>query len=43
VGAVDYEYRITRTEVTNTQRLEFVRAYQPCCTGSPFASAFTGT
>lgn len=43
VGAVGYEYRITRTEVTNAQWLEFVRAYAPYYTGSPHASAFTGS
>ena len=26
-GGVDYEYRITRTEVTNTQYLEFINTY----------------
>lgn len=42
VGAVDHEYRIGRTEVTNTQWLEFVNAYKPYWTGRPDAIAFTG-
>ncbi len=28
-GAVDYEYRLTRTELTYTQQLEFLNAYAP--------------
>jgi hypothetical protein len=38
VGAVNYEYRLTRTEVTNAQYLEFVAAYSPFYAG-PFPSA----
>ena len=29
MGAVDYRYRLTRTEVTHTQYFEFVEAYAP--------------
>jgi hypothetical protein len=29
LGAVDYEYRLTRTEVTYAQQLEFLNAYGP--------------
>lgn len=41
-GAVDHEYRIMRTEVTNGQWFEFVRAYQPYYTGSTVDPRFTG-
>ncbi|MCC6660131.1 MAG: SUMF1/EgtB/PvdO family nonheme iron enzyme [Phycisphaerales bacterium] len=41
VGAVDYEYRITRTEVTVGQWFEFVQAYKPYYTGPVNATAFT--
>ena len=41
VGAVNYEYRITRTEVTVGQWFQFVQAYKPYYTGSPNAAAFT--
>lgn len=37
VGGVNYEYRLTRTEVTNAQYLEFVEAYSPFYAG-PFPS-----
>ena len=33
IGAVPYEYRLTRTEVTVTQWLSFARAYDPFRTG----------
>lgn len=42
VGAVAYEYRLTRTEVTYSDYVEFVNAYRPYYTGSPFASEFIG-
>ncbi len=29
IGAVDYEYRLTRTEVTGAQQNEFIQAYAP--------------
>jgi hypothetical protein len=38
LGRVDYEYRLTRTEVTNTQYLEYVKAYSPYYDG-PFDSS----
>src|SRR6056297_1652110 len=34
LGAVDYEYRLTRTEVTYAQQLEFLNAYAPYMSGS---------
>jgi hypothetical protein len=42
IGAVAYEYRITRTEVTVAQWLSFVRAYAPHYSGAVNDSAFTG-
>jgi Sulfatase-modifying factor enzyme 1 len=42
VGAVPYEYKITRTEVTVAQWFEYVKAYEPYYTGPKNASAFTG-
>jgi len=42
VGAVPYEYKIGRTEVTVAQWFEFVKAYEPYYTGPKNASAFTG-
>lgn len=42
VGRVDHEYRIARTEMTVGQWHEFVQAYAPYYTGSPYESAFTG-
>jgi formylglycine-generating enzyme required for sulfatase activity len=41
-GGVGYEYRIARTEVTNGQWLEFVRAFEPYYAGNRLASSFTG-
>ncbi len=47
-GAVDYEYRLTRTELTYTQQLEFLNAYAPhyADDGNPLRSwgdiTFTG-
>jgi hypothetical protein len=41
-GAVAYEYRIARTEMTVGHWYEFVSAYSPFHTGSPIATAFTG-
>jgi formylglycine-generating enzyme required for sulfatase activity len=38
---VDYEFQITRTEVTVAQWFEFVTAYAPYYTGSPNDPAFT--
>jgi hypothetical protein len=42
-GAVGYGYRITQTEVTSDQWLEFVRAYAPFNSGDPGDYRFTGT
>jgi hypothetical protein len=41
VGAVDYEYRITRTTVTVGQWFEFVEAYAPYWQGAPDDRLFT--
>lgn len=41
-GSVGYEYRITQTEVTANQWLEFVRAYAPFHAGEPGDFRFTG-
>jgi len=41
-GAVDYEYRINRTEVTCTQYAEFLYAYAPFYDGDIRYSDFTG-
>ncbi len=41
VGAVDYEYRLARTEVDVTQWFEFVQAYAPFWEGSRLDPAFT--
>lgn len=43
VGRVDYEYQLTRTEVTVGQWFEFVKAYQPYYTGSPNDPKFAGS
>ena len=43
VGSVPYEYRITRTEVTVSQYIDFVRAYAPYWEGPPGAIALTGS
>jgi hypothetical protein len=40
---VNYEYRLTRTEIVTSQWLEFVVAYSPYWTGAPNDPAFTGT
>lgn len=29
IGGVDYEYRLTRTEITSSQQFEFLQAYDP--------------
>ncbi|MBM4109547.1 MAG: formylglycine-generating enzyme family protein [Phycisphaerae bacterium] len=42
VGAVPYEYRIMRTEVTNAQWVRFLNAYAPYYTGDPWALQLTG-
>jgi formylglycine-generating enzyme required for sulfatase activity len=43
VGAVDYEYRIARTEVTVAQWADFITAYRPHYTGgNPNFTPFTG-
>lgn len=42
LGAVDHDFGIMRTNVTNEQWVEFVRAYGPHWTGSPGAFALTG-
>ncbi len=41
VGAVNYEYRLARTEVDVTQWFEFVQAYAPYWGGSRLDPAFT--
>lgn len=41
-GAVSYEFRLTTTELTQGQWLEFVRAYAPYWTGATNDSRFTG-
>lgn len=41
-GSVGYEYRLTKTELTHGQWLEFVRAYAPYWTGPSRDIAFTG-
>lgn len=41
-GSVGYEYRISQTEVTANQWLDFVRAYAPFHTGDPGSFQFTG-
>lgn len=41
IGAVGYEYRLTRTEITADQWLGFVQAYAPYWTGSPSDPNFT--
>jgi formylglycine-generating enzyme required for sulfatase activity len=40
-GAVGHEYRIARNEMTVSRWFDFVQAYAPHYTGSPYASAFT--
>ncbi|MCA9287071.1 MAG: SUMF1/EgtB/PvdO family nonheme iron enzyme [Phycisphaerales bacterium] len=42
LGAVDHDFGIMRTNVTNEQWIEFVRAYAPHYAGSPNATALTG-
>lgn len=42
MGAVGYEYRLAKTEVTAKQWLEFVRAYAPYWSGSRYDSQFIG-
>ena len=42
VGAVAYDYKIARTELTVGQYLEFVQAYARFYVGNPNASALTG-
>lgn len=42
VGAVGYEYRLSRTEITNSQYFEFVQAYAPFHSGSPNDGGLTG-
>ncbi|MCW5763006.1 MAG: SUMF1/EgtB/PvdO family nonheme iron enzyme [Phycisphaeraceae bacterium] len=41
VGTVNYKYRMSRTEITVGQWLEFVNAYRPYYQGVVFASEFT--
>lgn len=43
VGHVDYEFRLSRTEITVGQYLEFVRAYAPYWAGHPDAGALVGS
>lgn len=42
IGSVGYEFRMSQTEVSNSQWLEFVRAYSPFYSGDPTASGFIG-
>lgn len=42
VGRVDYEFRIARTELTNSQWFEFVTAFAPFWTGPPNDGGLTG-
>lgn len=42
IGSVDYEFRMSTTEVTVGQWLEFVRAYTPYYTGSANNVSFLG-
>ncbi len=42
IGAVDYVFRMSRTEVSAGDWLEFVQAYDPYYTGSRADTAFTG-
>ncbi|HVZ93241.1 MAG TPA: SUMF1/EgtB/PvdO family nonheme iron enzyme [Phycisphaerales bacterium] len=42
LGAVDYDYRMTRTEITYSQWFEFVQAYAPYYEGSHGDSTFLG-
>lgn len=42
-GSVGYDFRITRTEITNAQWFEFVQAYAPFYQGSRLDSNFTGS
>lgn len=42
LGAVNHDFGIMRTNVTNAEWIEFVRAYGPYWTGSPGAFALTG-
>ena len=41
-GVVPYKYRITRTEITTEQYLEFVNAYWPFYDGDPVNAEFYG-
>jgi len=41
-GSVPYKYRITRTEITTEQYLEFVNAYWPFYDGDPVNAEFYG-
>lgn len=42
LGAVDHEFRIAQTNITNTQWLEFLNAYAPHYTGNQGSSSLTG-
>ncbi|GJQ29481.1 MAG: hypothetical protein HBSAPP03_13650 [Phycisphaerae bacterium] len=42
IGAVGYEYRLTRTEVTTAQYFEFLTAYAPYVTESPYSTEVRG-
>jgi hypothetical protein len=42
LGSVPYEFRITRTKLSNADYLEFVRAYAPYWTGDPDDPDLTG-
>jgi formylglycine-generating enzyme required for sulfatase activity len=41
-GAVNYEFRITRTEIRARDWLPFLNAYRPFLQGNPFSSNVTG-
>ena len=42
IGAVEHEFRISKTQLSVTQWLEFVQAYEPYYTGFKNDNAFTG-
>lgn len=41
-GDVGYKYRMSRTEVTTTQYLEFIEAYLPYYEGNPLSTNYSG-
>lgn len=42
VGSIGYEFRMSQTEVTTSQYIDFLRAYSPYWNGSPGTVDFTG-